>query len=647
MEAGLGNGETAIFPIVIFKVKEGVNYFPEDPNYDLLQLSYRVTAKRLFPNYTFLDAPFNLQYYKPGHPETEIATMGCVQHDEFVTYKFDNKLYVESIGRMYERLSQFYPILQSGLSNYLNVDDGQVQIFDSVNGFVGCKKVIMNPNMNNWVKVKLSNGRVLTCTDDHPLPVLTNGLFMKRTYVKDIKVGDNIPVTYKQYSESKKNVDINSAWLLGVILCDGSFSGGNLVCISLGTDEIEAIKRIEFTIKQNFPNAIMKIKDRRIDRGQNYYDIIINFNDNSKTISLLMCLFEGITKDTRHVPNDIFSWNREAKVAFLAGMIDADGYTNAKKSSSSGTRIQIGSINKELAYGQMALAQSIDLEAKVYENHYTSKNNNIRYRIEFPVSKELYDHITLPKKKVMFDNNIVPVIFKKSYYATVMSIEHLDADDKLSYSYDVETQSDLFDVSGILSHNCRTRVIGNVYDPTREISYGRGNLSFTTINLPMIALTAKGDEKEFYKLLDKYLELCKKQLLERFEIQAKRKVKNMSFLMGQNIWIDSEKLGPEDEIREVIKHGSLTIGFIGLAETLVALYGHHHGEGKEYWDKGYAIIKYMREYTDRISDELKLNFGVLATPAEGYTGKALNQCRKKFGIIKGVTDKEYFTNSNH
>lgn len=270
MEAGLGNGETAIFPIVIFKVKEGVNYFPEDPNYDLLQLSYRVTAKRLFPNYTFLDAPFNLQYYKPGHPETEVATMGC-----------------------------------------------------------------------------------------------------------------------------------------------------------------------------------------------------------------------------------------------------------------------------------------------------------------------------------------------------------------------------------------RTRVMGNVYDPTREISYGRGNLSFTTINLPMLALTAKGDEKEFYRLLDKYLELCKKQLLERFEIQAKRKVKNMSFLMGQNIWIDSEKLGPEDEIREVIKHGSLSIGFIGLAETLVALYGHHHGEGKEYWDKGYAIIKHMREYTDRISDEMKLNFGVLATPAEGYTGKALNQCREKFGIIEGVTDKDYFTNSNH
>lgn len=199
----------------------------------------------------------------------------------------------------------------------------------------------------------------------------------------------------------------------------------------------------------------------------------------------------------------------------------------------------------------------------------------------------------------------------------------------------------------IAAMGCRTRVMGNVYDPTREISYGRGNLSFTTINLPMLALMAEGDEKEFYRLLDKYLELCKKQLLERFEIQAKRKVKNMKFLMGQGVWIDSDKLKPDDEIREVIKHGTMSIGFIGLAETLVALYGHHHGEGKEYWDKGYAIIKHMRDYTDRISNEMKLNFGVIATPSEGYAGKSLKQCRKKFGIIKGVTDREYFTNSNH
>ena len=161
---------------------------------------------------------------------------------------------------------------------------------------------------------------------------------------------------------------------------------------------------------------------------------------------------------------------------------------------------------------------------------------------------------------------------------------------------------------------CRTRVIGNVYDPTREISYSRGNLSFTTINLPMLAIEANHDEKKFYELLDKYLELVKKQLLERFEIQSHLKVKNLPFLMGQGVWLDSEKLGPEDEVGEVLKHGSLSIGFVGLAEALVALYGHHHGEGQEYWDKGYAIVKHMREYTDKVASETHLNFSVLATP---------------------------------
>ena len=194
---------------------------------------------------------------------------------------------------------------------------------------------------------------------------------------------------------------------------------------------------------------------------------------------------------------------------------------------------------------------------------------------------------------------------------------------------------------------CRTRVIGNVYDPTREISYSRGNLSFTTINLPMLAIEANHNEKKFYELLDKYLELVKKQLLERFEIQSHLKVKNLPFLMGQGVWLDSEKLGPEDEVGEVLKHGSLSIGFVGLAEALVALYGHHHGEGQEYWDKGYAIVKHMREYTDKVASETHLNFSVLATPAEGLCGSALRKCKAKYGVIEGVTDRDYFTNSNH
>lgn len=194
---------------------------------------------------------------------------------------------------------------------------------------------------------------------------------------------------------------------------------------------------------------------------------------------------------------------------------------------------------------------------------------------------------------------------------------------------------------------CRTRVIGNTYDPTREIVYGRGNLSFTSINLPRLGIEAKGDLSKFYKLLDEKLDLCVEQLLDRFRWQCKKHIKNYPFLMGQGVWIDSDKLGPTDDITEILKHGTLSVGFIGLAETLIALTGNHHGESQKSWDLGYQIIKHMRDYMDDKSNEYKLNFSLLATPAEGLSGRFVRMDRKKYGVIPGITDKEYYTNSFH
>ena len=199
----------------------------------------------------------------------------------------------------------------------------------------------------------------------------------------------------------------------------------------------------------------------------------------------------------------------------------------------------------------------------------------------------------------------------------------------------------------VATMGCRTRVMGNVYNPEREISYSRGNLSFTSINLPRLALLAQKDEALFYKKLDAMMELVAQQLLDRFEIQASKRVYNYPFLMGQGVWLDSDQLGPADEVREVLKHGTLSIGFIGLAETLTALYGHHHGESDEMQQKGLAIVQHMRDFCDRKSQELKMNFSLLATPAEGLSGRFTRMDQKRFGSIEGVTDREYYTNSFH
>ena len=194
---------------------------------------------------------------------------------------------------------------------------------------------------------------------------------------------------------------------------------------------------------------------------------------------------------------------------------------------------------------------------------------------------------------------------------------------------------------------CRTRVIGNVNDPDREITLGRGNLSFSSINLPRIAILANKNIDWFFTELDRKIDLVADQLLERFEIQAKKRVHNYPFLMGEGVWIDSEKLNYDDEVREVLKHGTLSIGFIGLAEALKALLGVHHGESEVAQNLGLDIIGHMRKRLDDMSQKTQMNFTLLATPAEGLSGRFVRMDRERFGSIEGITDREYYTNSFH
>ncbi len=194
---------------------------------------------------------------------------------------------------------------------------------------------------------------------------------------------------------------------------------------------------------------------------------------------------------------------------------------------------------------------------------------------------------------------------------------------------------------------CRTRVMGNVHDRSREVTCGRGNLSFTSINLPRIGIEAHGDVKKFYAILDERIDLVIRQLLHRFKIQCSKKVYNYPFLMGQGVWLDSDKLKWTDSVAEVLKHGTLSIGFIGLAEALKALTGKHHGESEASQKLGLGIIGHMRKRMDDESARTGLNFTLLATPAEGLSGRFVKIDKKKYGVIPGVTDREYYTNSFH
>ena len=194
---------------------------------------------------------------------------------------------------------------------------------------------------------------------------------------------------------------------------------------------------------------------------------------------------------------------------------------------------------------------------------------------------------------------------------------------------------------------CRTRVMGNAFDRDREIAPRRGNLSFSSINLPRLAIKAAGNIDTFFDSLKETMDLVCDQLMERYKIIAHKKVYNFPFLMGQGVWIDSENLNWDDEIGEVLKHGTLSVGFIGLAETLKALRGKHHGESEESQNLGLEIVGYMRDYMDKKTQETGMNYTLLGTPAEGLSGRFVRMDKERFGVIPGVTDRDYYTNSFH
>ena len=207
----------------------------------------------------------------------------------------------------------------------------------------------------------------------------------------------------------------------------------------------------------------------------------------------------------------------------------------------------------------------------------------------------------------------------------------------------------------IATMGCRTRVFASVFPESDGIVTGRGNLSFTTLNLVRLGIKhgialkerKEADWQAFYKDLDRVMDLIRDELLDRFEFQANQHVRNFPFLMGQGNWFGSEKLGPNDTLRDVIKHGTLSIGFIGLAETLVAMTGKHHGEDETARELGLDIVSHMRDKCDEYSKKYRLNFSLLATPAEGLAGRFTRIDRKEYGKIKGVTDRDFYTNSFH
>lgn len=626
---------TPAFPKLIYVLEED-NFKPGTKYFYLTKLALQCTAKRLVPDYISEKV---MKEIKDGHV---YSSMGCVDGQEIITYKFNDKLYVEAFERMWSRFSLLFPVKHQydDINNpNLYMDLLGVQIYDTArNGFTNVYRLIRNIS-NKWCDVNLSNGRRLLCTADHPFETNNRGV----VFAEKLQQGDSILINRGQYSEEKYSINPELAWTLGFMICDGCYQGATIVASIAAENEDEIEQRFINNLKMFFD---VNIESDLKERGNKvtYKDLMSRSQFKGEVQKLqqyFISMFGGVNKLNRQIPNEVFEWSYSSKLAFMAGMIDADGYIN---NSPNNPTVQIGSTNKELALQQMALAQAMGMPASMYHNHYNSRNPEaIRYRIEFVPTSDLINFVCCEKKINNFVLN--PVSFQESRFNNISQVVSVRPIYKTDYSYDVTTESEHFEVSGIYSHNCRS-FLAPWYDQNGSVKFwGRGNMGVVTINLPHVAMSSDKDYDKFWKLFDERLELCHEALLCRYK-RLKGTKSDVAPIMWQYGAIARLKKGETIDKLLVGGYTSISLGYAGLYECVKFMTGKSHTDPSA-TPFAIEIMNYMNSKVAEWTKQDNLGYSIYGTPIESTTYKFAKSLQSQFGIVEGVSDKNYITNSYH
>lgn len=622
---------TPAFPKVIYVLQED-NIHEDDKYWYLTELAAKCSMKRLTPDY------ISEKVMKDMKDGNCYPVMGCVDGKEIVTYKYLGNLHVESFERMWNRLSDNFEIKHQVDDNNPNsyMDLQNVEIYDTEKGFVNTERIIRNQS-TDWLDVHLSNGRRLLCTSDHPFEINNKGVVEANSLI----AGDKMLINLNQRNNEKIVFNKDKAWLLGFMLCDGCYQNNSLFAsiAAEGEDEIE--EKFVLTFKTCFNLEVKSILQERGKKGT-YKDLIVLSDNNGgiqRVSSYLNEKFGGINKINRHIPSEVFEWNYESKLAFLSGMIDADGYIN--DNSHSGSIVQIGSTNKELALQQMALAQSLGMPAKIYHNHYTKKNPNaIRYRVEFYATEELLNYIVCDKKCKHYKE------VSSAHYDTYSEVVEVIPVEKTDYSYDVTTESGHFEVSGIYSHNCRSALTVWKDKDNAPKFYGRFNCGVVTVSLPDIALSSSGSIEEFWKIFDERTELCHKALKIR-HMRLRGTPSDVAPILWQ--YGALARLDKEEKIDKLLFGGysTLSLGYAGLYECVKYMTGNSitdEGVGEKF---GLEVMQALNDKCAQWKAEENIDYSLYGTPLEATTEKFAKKLKDRFGVIEGITDRTYITNSYH
>lgn len=644
-----GHKKIVAFPKLVFLYDEDLHE-KDRPSYEVYREAVRCQSKAMYPDMLSLtgDGYVSSIYKKYGKA---ISPMGCLCTPEVVTYKLNKRIFVESIARLYQRIGEcMVEKIQPGLDElytYFDTSYMDLEIYDTLHGFVKMNKMIRNYNNNDWYQVVLDSGRYIQVTHDHPFETENRGV----VHACDLIPGeDKIRVNYECYSEETETCPDDLAWFLGLMLCDGCYQCGVVVSIALqGEDEIQDLF---LRVVDKYYQLPTKVTIQERGPKGNYKDLKI-LSDGTKALEKLKKdltdLFGGMNKKDRQIPPEVFRWNRSAKLAFLGGMIDADGYVvrNGDKANSGLTKI--GSTNRELAMQQLLLIQSLGMPARVYANHYKKGSSKIRHQVEFYATNELGAYITCAKKFQAIPEE--PGEFADiNQVRTVVRVDKVD-DPEEHYSYDVETESGHFEVSGIYSHNCRAFLSpwferGGMTPADEDdvpVFEGRANIGAISLNLPMIYQKSVEEHKDFYEVLDYYLEMIRNLHQRTYEYLGKMKAgcNPMVFCQGGAY---GGYLKPEDPIAPVIKSWTASFGITALNELQVLYNGKTINEDGEF---ALEVLTYINKQVEKFKKLDGKLYAIYSTPAESLCGTQVKQFRKKYGIIKGVSDKDYFTNSTH
>lgn len=631
---GLGKDHrTAIFPKLTYTIKHGINSETQDPNYDLKQLALECTSKRMYPDILFYENIVNITgSFK--------APMGAVDGDEIITWSDGNNVYTDSFKTMWNKLAMRYMPLHQGTDGddwYIDLPKN-ITIKDSHDGtakFVQVKRIINN-QPRKWYRIKFNGGRAIDCTDDHPFEVHGKG----RVLARNLVIGDTIDKaddahTASTMSTSSYSYRADKAWLLGLIIADGCLNENSEVLVSFADkSENEISDKIHSIYSDD------RLRDIHHDRGRKgvYNEIAIK---DSSLRNLCISEFNGMIKNDREIPSSIMNADRSTRAAFLGGLIDADGYVNKKGN------VQIGSTNRKLAIGQMLLAESLGINARMYLNHYKGKNYDlIRYQVSFPATSEVMDNVVCTKKHAYF--NADKIVKPVDVAISVSSIEEIDSNAR---SYDVTTETDYFDVSGIVSHNCRSFLQGWINPETGEDEEeGRFNLGVVTVNIPRIAIESKGNVKRFWKLFDERMNVAHHALQYRIKRCREALPENAPVLWENGAF---GRLKPGDDVDSLMRNSraTLSLGYIGLYEATAMFYGrdwiNNWGWDEDAYDFEISILKKMTNLCKEWEKDEGYHYSVYATPSESLTDRFSRADRAKFGRIPGITDHDFYTNSFH